>query len=110
VEIDLAALAASADGAALPLTPQEFALLAHLVGNPEQAWSRDALLSRVWGARYEGGPRTVDVHVRRLRAKLGPARAQALQTIQGVGYAWRAPSPVAARAEPGSPARGPAMR
>ena len=51
---------------------------------------RDALLRRVWGFDYYGGSRTVDVHVRRIRAKLGPELAQHLETVRGVGYLWSA--------------------
>jgi DNA-binding response OmpR family regulator len=51
--------------------------------------SREHLLARVWGNRYEGGPRTVDIHVRRLRAKLGPALP--LETLRGSGYKLRSP-------------------
>ena len=51
--------------------------------------SREHLLARVWGNRYEGGPRTVDIHVRRLRAKLGEALP--LETLRGTGYKLRAP-------------------
>ena len=50
----------------------------------------DALLRRVWGFDYYGGSRTVDVHVRRVRAKLGPELAQRLETVRGVGYLWSA--------------------
>ena len=53
-------------------------------------FSRDVLLARVWGARYEGGARTVDIHVRRLRAKLGDGLP--LETLRGAGYKLRAPS------------------
>ena len=51
---------------------------------------RDALLRRVWGFDYYGGSRTVDVHVRRVRAKLGPELSQHLETVRGVGYLWSA--------------------
>lgn len=73
----------------LHLTPQEFALLRHLASMPGRAQSRDLLLERVWGRRFDGGARTVDIHVQRLRAKLGTAGA-ALQTVRGVGYKWTA--------------------
>ena len=53
-------------------------------------YSRDALLRRVWGFDYYGGSRTVDVHVRRVRAKLGPELSQHLETVRGVGYLWSA--------------------
>ncbi|MEG0759638.1 MAG: winged helix-turn-helix domain-containing protein, partial [Raoultibacter sp.] len=69
----------------LDLTYLEYALLAFLVTHPGRTYSRDALLRRVWGFDYYGGSRTVDVHVRRVRAKLGPELAQRLETVRGVG-------------------------
>ena len=66
----------------------EYALLSFLVQHPNRTFSRDALLQNVWGFDYYGGSRTVDVHVRRIRAKLGPALAQYLETVRGVGYLW----------------------
>ena len=66
----------------------EDALLAFLVTHPGHAYSRDALLSRVWGFDYYGGSRTVDVHVRRVRGKLGSELAMHLRTVRGVGYMW----------------------
>ncbi|MEG0375598.1 MAG: winged helix-turn-helix domain-containing protein [Raoultibacter sp.] len=72
----------------LDLTYLEYALLAFLVTHPGRTYSRDALLRRVWGFDYYGGSRTVDVHVRRVRAKLGPELAQRLETVRGVGYLW----------------------
>ncbi len=66
----------------------EYALLAFMVTHPGHTYSRDALLSRVWDFDYYGGSRTVDVHVRRIRAKLGPDLAQYLKTVRGVGYLW----------------------
>ena len=74
----------------LDLTYPEYALLAFLVTHPSRTYSRDALLRRVWGFDYYGGSRTVDVHVRRIRAKLGPELAQHLETVRGVGYLWSA--------------------
>ncbi len=68
----------------------EYTLLAFLVTHPDRTYSRDALLKRVWGLDYYGGTRTVDVHVRRVRAKLGPELAQHLETVRGVGYLWNA--------------------
>jgi len=69
----------------LVLTPKEFDLLAFLVQNPSRVYSREQLLDQVWSYEYLGGTRTVDVHVRHLRAKLGH-RAKWIQTIKGVGY------------------------
>ncbi len=73
-------------GRALDLTYMEYELLRFLVAHPEEVVSRELLLSRVWGYEYYGGARTVDVHVRRLRAKLGEEHAHLIQTVRGVGY------------------------
>ncbi len=81
------------DAQVINLAPQEFALLRHLVQNPGRALSREQLLDRVWGRDYFGGVRTVDIHVRRLRQKLGLAVEQRLQTVRGIGYKWRAEGP-----------------
>lgn len=72
----------------IDFTYLEYALLAFLVTHPGHAYSRDALLQRVWGFDYYGGSRTVDVHVRRVRAKLGSELAMHLRTVRGVGYMW----------------------
>lgn len=77
------------DGRRVSLTAREFALLAFLAQHRGKVLARDTLLARVWGSRYEGGPRTVDIHVRRLRAKLGEALP--LETLRGAGYVLRAP-------------------
>jgi DNA-binding response OmpR family regulator len=69
----------------LVLTPKEFDLLAFLIQNPGRVYSREQLLDQVWGYEYLGGTRTVDVHVRHLRAKLG-TRGQWIETVKGVGY------------------------
>jgi DNA-binding response OmpR family regulator len=90
VVIDRAAHEVTLEGTRVVLTAKEFALLAYLAANRGRVFSRDVLLSRVWGARYEGGPRTVDIHVRRLRAKLGDGLP--LETLRGAGYKLRAPS------------------
>lgn len=90
VVVDRAAHEVSVDGRHVTLTAKEFALLAFLAANRGRVYSRDALLARVWGNRYEGGVRTVDIHVRRLRAKLGDALP--LETLRGAGYKLRAPS------------------
>ena len=76
---------ASWKGKSLTLTPREFDLLAFLAGRPGRVFSREELLRKVWGYDYVGETRTVDVHVRRLRAKLG-ARAQVIETVLGAGY------------------------
>jgi DNA-binding response OmpR family regulator len=88
MSINLATYQVKVNGAPLDLTYLEYALLSFLVTHPGRTYSRDALLRRVWGFDYYGGSRTVDVHVRRVRAKLGPELAQRLETIRGVGYLW----------------------
>jgi DNA-binding response OmpR family regulator len=88
LQIDLKGFEASIDGARLDLAYQEFQLLRFLVAHPAQAFSRDQLLARVWGWDYFGGARTVDIHVRRVRAKLGHPYATYLQTVRHVGYRW----------------------
>ena len=88
--INLATYQVKVNGDPLDFTYLEYALLAFLVTHPGRTYSRDALLRRVWGFDYYGGSRTVDVHVRRVRAKLGPELAQHLETVRGVGYLWSA--------------------
>jgi DNA-binding response OmpR family regulator len=95
--IDRAGHEVTLDGRRIVLTAKEFALLAFLTTNRGRVFSREALLARVWGARYEGGARTVDIHVRRLRAKLGDALP--LETLRGAGYKLRAPSETGAEPE-----------
>ena len=73
-------------GEPMDLTYMEWELLRFLVENPVRVWSREQLLSAVWGYDYFGGARTVDVHVRRLRAKLGEERSSWISTVRSVGY------------------------
>ena len=73
-------------GEPMDLTYMEWELLRFLVENPVRVWSREQLLSRVWGYEYYGGARTVDVHVRRLRSKLGEERSSWISTVRSVGY------------------------
>ena len=75
-------------GVEVPLTRMEFALLAALIKNRGRVLTRDHLLEKVWGYEYYGGTRTVDVHVRRLRKKLGRTGSQ-IETVVGVGYRFR---------------------
>ncbi len=70
----------------MDLTFMEYELLRFLMSNQVRVWSRQQLLSKVWGYDYYGGARTVDVHVRRLRAKLGEERASWITTVRSVGY------------------------
>ncbi len=73
-------------GRALDLTFKEFELLRFLASRPGRVFTRPALLREVWGYDFYGGTRTVDVHVRRLRSKLGPEHEHLIETIRGVGY------------------------
>ncbi|HVL92845.1 MAG TPA: response regulator transcription factor [Acidimicrobiales bacterium] len=70
----------------LNLTYMEYELLKFLATHPGKVFTRETLLSRVWGYEYYGGARTVDVHVRRLRAKLGNEHEHLIQTVRSVGY------------------------
>ena len=88
--INLATYQVTVSGEPVDFTYLEYALLSFLVRHPGRTFSRDALLQHVWGFDYYGGSRTVDVHVRRIRAKLGPELAQRLETVRGVGYLWSA--------------------
>lgn len=83
--IDLDSFTAKVSGRTLDLTFKEFELLRHLNENPGRVFSREQLLSEVWGYDYFGGTRTVDVHVRRLRAKLGEFESL-IGTVRNVGY------------------------
>jgi DNA-binding response OmpR family regulator len=106
VVIDRPAHEVTVSGTAIVLTAKEFALLSYLCDRRGKVVSRDELLKKVWGSRYEGGARTVDIHVRRLRAKLGTALP--LSTLRGAGYKVEAPSGTSgesADAEPLKPLR-----
>ncbi|MGN6606173.1 MAG: winged helix-turn-helix domain-containing protein, partial [Jatrophihabitans sp.] len=78
-----------ADGVEVPLTATEFDLLAHLLRRPGRVFTREQLLSEVWGYGAVAGTRTVDVHIAQLRAKLGAASP--LRTVRGVGYSAEEP-------------------
>ncbi|MGC5615177.1 winged helix-turn-helix domain-containing protein [Georgenia sp. Z1491] len=84
--IEPAAYTARVRGRVLDLTFREFELLRHLASNPGRVHTREQLLQAVWGYEYYGGSRTVDVHVRRLRAKLGAEHDQLIGTVRNVGY------------------------
>jgi DNA-binding response OmpR family regulator len=73
-------------GEAVYLTFKEYELLKFLITHPDRVFTREALLAQVWGYDYFGGTRTVDVHVRRLREKLGPRYGEHIQTVRQVGY------------------------
>lgn len=91
VVVDEAGWSVRAGGQPLDLTFKEFELLRYLVQRPGRVVTRDILLQEVWGMDYYGGTRTVDVHIRRLRAKLGPERESLIGTIRGVGYRFSGP-------------------
>lgn len=86
VIIDEASYTARVNGEPLNLTYKEFELLKYLAQHPGRVFTRDQLLHEVWGYDYYGGTRTVDVHVRRLRAKLGPDHEGLIGTVRNVGY------------------------
>lgn len=84
--IDMGNYAVRLKGEMLDLTLKEYELLAYLASNPGRVFTRAVLLNSVWGYEYFGGTRTVDVHIRRLRAKLGDFGEEMIQTVRGVGY------------------------
>lgn len=84
--LNLETYQAAISGKPLDLTYMEYELLKFLASHPGKVFTRETLLSRVWGYEYYGGARTVDVHVRRLRAKLGEEHASLIQTVRSVGY------------------------
>ncbi|WP_398958214.1 winged helix-turn-helix domain-containing protein [Streptomyces sp. GC420] len=88
VRIDTARHVAEVEGRELDLTYLEFELLTHLVQHPGRVHSREHLVDRVWGYGHVGDGRTVDVHVARLRRKLGKAHRQRIVTVRRVGYKY----------------------
>jgi DNA-binding response OmpR family regulator len=84
--IDLANYTVAIEGAPLELTYKEYELLRFLVAHRGRVFTREALLNQVWGYDYYGGTRTVDVHIRRIRAKLGPPYEDMVETVRNVGY------------------------
>jgi two-component system alkaline phosphatase synthesis response regulator PhoP len=97
VQVDLAGHRLLRDGESLPIKPKAFELLAFLVRNPGQAFTRDQLLEHVWGYDYAGETRTVDVHVHWLRSTLedDAAAPKFIHTVRGVGYVFRRPAELA---------------
>jgi DNA-binding response OmpR family regulator len=92
-------------GRPLELTYKEFELLKFLAQHPGRVFTREQLVTEVWGYDFFGGTRTVDVHVRRLRAKLGPEHEALIGTVRNVGYKMVPPSRSALRDESaGAPA------
>ncbi|OMI89809.1 transcriptional regulator [Streptomyces sp. M1013] len=92
VRIDAARRTAAVDGRELDLTYLEFELLAHLVTHPNRVHTRDQLVTTVWGYGHVGDGRTVDVHVARLRRKLGTEHRHTIQTVRRVGYKYTPPA------------------
>jgi DNA-binding response OmpR family regulator len=90
--IDETSYSARLSGVALDLTYKEFELLKFLAQHPGRVFTRSHLVQEVWGYDYFGGTRTVDVHVRRLRAKLGPEHDQMIGTVRNVGYKFVRPA------------------
>ena len=86
LEVNLATYQVAIAARCVDFTYMEYELLKFLITHPGRAFSREALLSAVWDLDYYGGARTVDVHIRRLRAKLGPEHAGRIKTVRGVGY------------------------
>ena len=84
--LNLETYQANLSGRPLDLTYMEYELLKFLATHPGKVFTRETLLSRVWGYEYYGGARTVDVHIRRLRAKLGEEQANLISTVRSVGY------------------------
>ncbi len=87
--INLATYQIYIDDKPVDLTLMEYSLLSFLATHPSRAYSRETLLHRVWGFEYCGGTRTVDVHIRRVRSKVGPQVANHIVTVRGVGYLFK---------------------
>ncbi|MDY2778015.1 MAG: response regulator transcription factor [Collinsella sp.] len=87
--INLATYQVTLDDEPVDLTLMEYSLLSFLATHPNRAYSREVLLHRVWGFEYCGGTRTVDVHIRRIRSKVGPQIAAHINTVRGVGYLFK---------------------
>ncbi|MFJ7132049.1 winged helix-turn-helix domain-containing protein [Streptomyces fungicidicus] len=92
IRVDTAQRTAQVDGRQLDLTYLEFELLAHLVAHPGRVHTRDQLVGTVWGYGHVGDGRTVDVHIARLRRKLGAGHRDAIRTVRRVGYKYVPPA------------------
>lgn len=92
VWIDTVQRAVRVDDRPLDLTYLEFELLAHLVAHPHRVHTRDQLVTTVWGYGHVGDGRTVDVHIARLRRKLGAEHRRTIQTVRRVGYKYAPPA------------------
>ena len=93
VVIDEGTYTAKIRGTSLDLTFKEFELLKYLAQHPGRVFSRAQLLQEIWGYDYFGGTRTVDVHIRRLRSKLGPEFESIIGTVRNVGYRFTVQQP-----------------
>jgi DNA-binding response OmpR family regulator len=92
IRVDVPARRVLLDGGEVSLTRKEFDLLVHMIRHRGRVLTRERLLERVWGYDYPGETRTVDVHIRRLRRKLGAAAEERIETVVGVGYRFRGPA------------------
>ncbi|MER6624893.1 MULTISPECIES: winged helix-turn-helix domain-containing protein [unclassified Streptomyces] len=92
IRVDPAQRTAHVDGRQLDLTYLEFELLAHLVAHPNRVHTRDHLVGTVWGYGHVGDGRTVDVHIARLRRKLGSGHRDTIRTVRRVGYKYVPPA------------------
>ncbi len=92
ISVDLDMHTARVDGQLVDLTRREFELLAYFLKNPRRVLTREKILQQVWGLDYLGESRTIDAHVRRVRAKLGEAAAAHIETVVGVGYRLGGPA------------------
>ncbi|MBN1255006.1 MAG: response regulator transcription factor [Deltaproteobacteria bacterium] len=90
--IDLTRREVTLDGKTLSLTFTEYELLIFLAANSGRVFTREALLNKIWGYDYYGGDRTVDVHIRRLRAKIEWGKHPFIETVRGAGYRFKEPS------------------
>ncbi|MDF2484440.1 MAG: DNA-binding response regulator [Herbinix sp.] len=86
IELHVSHRTAYAGDSVLELTPKEYDLLKLLVSSPDRVFTREQLLDLVWGMDYYGGTRTVDIHIQRLRKKLGEDYSESIQTVHGIGY------------------------
>jgi DNA-binding response OmpR family regulator len=110
LSVDEATYSAKLKGRVLDLTFKEFELLKYLAQHPGRVFTRAQLLQEVWGYDYFGGTRTVDVHVRRLRAKLGPEHESLIGTVRNVGYRFVTPEKGERPAEETKRSTAPASR
>jgi len=91
ISVDLDMHTARVGGQLVELTRREFELLAYFLANPRRVLTREKILQKVWGLEYLGESRTIDAHVRRVRAKIGEKAAELIETVVGVGYRMGAP-------------------